>query len=51
MIGISNELTNQIIASCLSKASKELSEWPGVSFSTATDEGYALVGIYVGCMV
>jgi hypothetical protein len=45
MLGISNELTNQIIASCLQRAKKELSEWPGTSFSTDTDEGHALLGM------
>jgi hypothetical protein len=44
MIGISNDLTNQIIASCLHGANKELSEWPGTDFSTATDQGHALLG-------
>ncbi|KAI5376525.1 hypothetical protein J4E82_004746 [Alternaria postmessia] len=44
MIGISNDLTNQIIASCLRDAGAELSEWPGTSFSTTTDQGHALLG-------
>jgi hypothetical protein len=45
MLGISNDETNQVIASCLKKAKKELSEWPGTSFKTDTDEGHALLGI------
>jgi hypothetical protein len=44
MIGISNDLTEALIASCLKKAGKQLSEWPGTSFSTATDEGHVLLG-------
>lgn len=43
MLGISNDLTNQLIASCLQKAKKQLSEWPGVSFDISTDEGHALL--------
>jgi hypothetical protein len=44
MLGISNDLTNQIIASCLRDANAQLSEWPGTDFSTATDQGHALLG-------
>jgi hypothetical protein len=44
MIGVSNDLTNNLIASCLRNAKKQLSEWPGTEFSTATDEGHALLG-------
>jgi hypothetical protein len=44
MIGISNDATNQLIASCLRNAQKQLSNWPGTQFSTATDEGHALLG-------
>lgn len=44
MLGISNELTNQIIASCLKKVKKNLAEWPGATFMTNTDEGVALLG-------
>jgi hypothetical protein len=44
MIGISNDLTNHLIASCLRNAKKQLSEWPGAEFSTATEEGHALLG-------
>ncbi|KAF2828230.1 hypothetical protein CC86DRAFT_439187 [Ophiobolus disseminans] len=44
MLGISNEETNQIVASCLHKAGKTLSEWPGASFMTNTEEGHALLG-------
>jgi hypothetical protein len=45
MLGISNDETNQVIASCLKRAKKELSEWPGTSFKTDTDEGHALLGM------
>jgi hypothetical protein len=44
MIGISNDATNQVIARCLKNVDKALSEWPGAEFSTATDEGHALLG-------
>ncbi|KAJ4372914.1 hypothetical protein N0V83_003205 [Neocucurbitaria cava] len=44
MIGIANPTTNQLIASILHNAGRELSEWPGASFATATDEGHALLG-------
>ena len=44
MIGISNDLTNQLIASCLRNERKQLSEWPGAEFSTTTEEGHALLG-------
>ncbi|KAI4697456.1 uncharacterized protein J4E84_000586 [Alternaria hordeiaustralica] len=44
MIAISNEVTNQIIASCLRDRNTELSEWPGTDFSTTTDQGHALLG-------
>ncbi|KAI4922472.1 hypothetical protein J4E90_000903 [Alternaria incomplexa] len=44
MIAISNEVTNQIIASCLRDRNTELSEWPGTNFSTTTDPGHALLG-------
>ncbi|KAL5115490.1 hypothetical protein ACEQ8H_006631 [Pleosporales sp. CAS-2024a] len=43
MLGIANELTNQLIASCLQNAKKTLTEWPGLSFDTSTDEGHALL--------
>lgn len=44
MLGISNEQTNQLIASCLQKTEKKLSEWPGLTFDMGTDEGHALLG-------
>ena len=44
MLGISNDRTNQLIASCLESKGKVLSEWPGTVFDTATDEGHALLG-------
>ncbi|KAK1908835.1 hypothetical protein P3342_006714 [Pyrenophora teres f. teres] len=44
MVGISNDLTNQLIASSLVNKKTELTEWPGIEFSTATDEGHALLG-------
>jgi hypothetical protein len=42
-LGISNESSNQIIASSLKKVKKELRERPGMSFDTSTDEGHALL--------
>jgi hypothetical protein len=47
MLGISNDLTNQIITSCLQRAKKDLAEWPGTSFATGTDEGHALLGTFL----
>jgi hypothetical protein len=44
MIGISNDLTNQLIVSALKNAKKKLTEWPGARYSTETDEGKALLG-------
>lgn len=44
MLGISNDVTNQLIARCLQNVGKELQEWPGVTFATSTDEGRALLG-------
>ncbi|CAO2652640.1 Nn.00g009230.m01.CDS01 [Neocucurbitaria sp. VM-36] len=44
VLGISNDLTNQLIASCLQKVGKDLSEWPGTTFATVTEEGHALLG-------
>ena len=44
MMGISNDQTNQLIATCLQKKGKQLSEWPGTDFGTETDEGHALLG-------
>ncbi|KAF2621471.1 hypothetical protein BU25DRAFT_379643, partial [Macroventuria anomochaeta] len=44
MLGISNDQTNQLIDTCLQKAGKQLSEWPGMEFDTKTDEGHALLG-------
>jgi hypothetical protein len=44
MLGISNDETNELIARCLKNVGKELKEWPGVTFDTATDEGHALLG-------
>jgi hypothetical protein len=49
MVGISNDATNQVIARCLKNVDKELSEWPGTEFSTATDEGHALLGKLLSC--
>jgi hypothetical protein len=46
MLGISNDQTQRLIASCLKNAKKELSAWPGVSFNTDTDEGHALLGTF-----
>jgi hypothetical protein len=47
MLGISNEQTQALIASCLKNAKKELSAWPGVSFTMDSDEGHALLGTYI----
>lgn len=44
MLGISNDETNALIATCLRNAGEELQAWPGVSFDTGTDEGHALLG-------
>jgi len=44
MLGISNDKTNEIIARCLRNAGRELQEWPGVSFTTDSEEGHALLG-------
>lgn len=44
MLGISNDETNALIASCLRSAEKDLKVWPGVSFDTKSDEGHALLG-------
>ncbi|KAF2749730.1 hypothetical protein M011DRAFT_397773 [Sporormia fimetaria CBS 119925] len=44
MVGISNDMTNKIMASALKNAGKQLSEWPGTKFPTHTDEGKALLG-------
>lgn len=44
MLGISNDESNQLIATCLQNAGKRLDEWPGAEFDTSTDEGHALVG-------
>ncbi|RMZ68536.1 cytochrome p450 [Pyrenophora seminiperda CCB06] len=44
MIGISNDATTELITSCLINKRAELSVWPGTEFSTATDEGQALLG-------
>jgi hypothetical protein len=47
MLGISNEQTQALIASCLKNAKKELSAWPGVSFMMDTDEGHTLLGTHL----
>ncbi|KAJ4369598.1 hypothetical protein N0V83_005360 [Neocucurbitaria cava] len=45
VLGVTNEVTNQLIATCLQNAGgKELSDWPGTSFGTGTEEGHALLG-------
>jgi hypothetical protein len=46
MLGISNDQTNQLIASCLKNTKEALKKWPGTSFGTDTDEGHALLGVY-----
>lgn len=44
MLGISNDETNQLIATCLKNKGSTLKEWPGTKFDTTTDEGHALLG-------
>jgi hypothetical protein len=44
-IGISNDVSNRIIASCLRDAKSQLKDWPGTSFATDTDQGHALLGM------
>lgn len=44
MMGIVNEETNRLIATCLRSKRETLRFWPGVSFDTTTDEGHALLG-------
>ncbi|EDU43710.1 conserved hypothetical protein [Pyrenophora tritici-repentis Pt-1C-BFP] len=44
MVGISNDLMNELIASSLTNKKARLAKWPGTEFSTATDEGHALLG-------
>lgn len=44
MMGISNDQTNALIATCLHNRKETLKEWPGVDFDTNSDEGHALVG-------
>ncbi|KAF1923546.1 uncharacterized protein M421DRAFT_425767 [Didymella exigua CBS 183.55] len=44
MMGISNDQTNAIIATCLHNKKEALKEWPGVEFDTASDEGHVLLG-------
>jgi hypothetical protein len=46
MVGISNDMTNQIMASALKNTNKKLREWPGTKYSTTSDEGKALLGKY-----
>ncbi|KAF1914819.1 hypothetical protein BDU57DRAFT_596691 [Ampelomyces quisqualis] len=44
VLGISNDQTNQVIASVLQKKGKTLSAWPGLTVGTESDEGKALLG-------
>jgi hypothetical protein len=44
MMGISNDQTNTLIATCLHNRKQTLKEWPGVEFDTKSDEGHALLG-------
>jgi hypothetical protein len=44
MLGISNDQTNQLIASALKNVGGTLKEWPGTSFGMDKDEGRALLG-------
>jgi hypothetical protein len=43
--GVANEQTQQILASALTRVKKDrYDHWPGVTFSTDSDEGKALLG-------
>ncbi|KAF3034171.1 hypothetical protein E8E12_005653 [Didymella heteroderae] len=44
MMGISNDQTNLLVATCLHNKKETLKEWPGVTFDTSSDEGHALLG-------
>jgi hypothetical protein len=44
MMGISNDQTNTLIATCLHNKEETLKEWPGIEFHTKSDEGHALLG-------
>lgn len=44
MMGISNDQTNALIATCLRNKKETLREWPGVGFDAESDEGRALLG-------
>lgn len=48
MMGISNDQTNALVATCLRKKKEVLKEWPGVEFDTGSDEGHALLGEFYG---
>jgi hypothetical protein len=45
MLGISNDETNQLIASALKNVGAKLGEWPGTEFGTEGVEGKALLGM------
>ncbi|KAF1937969.1 hypothetical protein EJ02DRAFT_411304 [Clathrospora elynae] len=44
MVGICNDMTNQLIDECLCRKNAELREWPGTDFEADTEEGHALIG-------
>ncbi|USP74807.1 uncharacterized protein yc1106_02081 [Curvularia clavata] len=44
MIGISNDVSNRIIASCLRDVEATLGVWPGTSFEAESEQGHALIG-------
>ncbi|EMD94635.1 hypothetical protein COCC4DRAFT_147813 [Bipolaris maydis ATCC 48331] len=44
MIGISNDVTNRLIASALRDVQQTLGEWPGTEFGMGTEQGKALLG-------
>jgi hypothetical protein len=44
MLGISNDQTNELIASSLKNVGGTLKEWPGTSFGMDKEEGRALLG-------
>ncbi|KAF1851022.1 uncharacterized protein K460DRAFT_271378 [Cucurbitaria berberidis CBS 394.84] len=48
---VMNEDTNKLIARALRNKKKKLSPWPGIAFSTDTDEGKAILGSPVGATI
>lgn len=50
MIGISNDVTNRLIASALRDVRGTLKEWPGTEFGMGTEQGRALLGMWRSTM-